>query len=159
MIETEIVIVNCNSCKKCANQRFLKLNVKDLIKGLHARPSARLTHTAKKYEKIDHCVDAKNLLAVLTLASDVGTVLKLRCRGQDEVKAANAIADIMVEIGISEGLCPDFTAFRRTYTQKNNLDPDAYGYYQLINLDILSAYAAEIKQGRECIGKPGKTNE
>jgi phosphocarrier protein len=65
--------------------------------GLHARAAAKLVHTAGAYQsrvtvaKDGEEVDAKSILGVLLLAACQGTTVTLRCDGQDEEAAMQAV--------------------------------------------------------------------
>ena len=66
--------------------------------GLHARPSALVVKTATKFaaevwlESDGTCANAKSILEVMMLACPKGTMLALRCRGDDASEASSAIA-------------------------------------------------------------------
>jgi phosphocarrier protein len=68
--------------------------------GLHARAAAKLVHLAGQYpcdvqvELGDSTVDAKSILGLLLLAAPVGTQLVVRCRGEREVEALDAITGL-----------------------------------------------------------------
>ncbi len=65
--------------------------------GLHARAAAKLVHTAGAYQsrvtvaKDGEEVDAKSILGVLLLAASQGTTVTVRCDGQDEESAMQAV--------------------------------------------------------------------
>ncbi|GMO14890.1 MAG: HPr family phosphocarrier protein [Treponemataceae bacterium] len=68
--------------------------------GVHARPAAIIAQTANKFKaqilftKGDMEVDAKSIMGVITMAAGYNTELLLRVEGEDEVDAANIIADL-----------------------------------------------------------------
>lgn len=69
--------------------------------GLHARAAAKLVHTAGAYrsrvtvEKDGEEVDAKSILGVLLLAASQGTTVTVRCDGQDEEAALQAVTGLI----------------------------------------------------------------
>lgn len=69
--------------------------------GLHARPAAKLVHTAGRFKsrvtlvKDGEEADAKSILGVLLLAAAKGSRLIVRCEGEDEEEAARAVSDIL----------------------------------------------------------------
>lgn len=71
--------------------------------GLHARAAARLVHTAGAFKartmliKDGEEVDAKSILGILLLAAAQGTRLQVRCDGEDEAAAMDAVAALIAE--------------------------------------------------------------
>lgn len=73
--------------------------------GLHARAAAQLVRLASSFKsniklrRTDNAVvaDAKSILSVLTLAASKGIELELEVKGEDEVKAMQAIKEIFTE--------------------------------------------------------------
>ena len=73
--------------------------------GLHARASARLVRRATQYtSRIDliradteQQADGKSILSVLLLAASRGTELIIRAEGDDEERAANALAELVAQ--------------------------------------------------------------
>jgi phosphocarrier protein len=69
--------------------------------GLHARAAAKLVHTAAGFsseislEKDGDRVDAKSILGLLQLGAAQGTEVTIRCSGEDESKAADAIQELV----------------------------------------------------------------
>lgn len=69
--------------------------------GLHARAAAKLVHTAGVFqskvtvEKDGEEVDAKSILGVLLLAASQGTRVTIRCNGQDEEQAMQAVTGLI----------------------------------------------------------------
>ena len=69
--------------------------------GLHARAAAKLVHTAGNFqskvtvEKDGEEVDAKSILGVLLLAASQGTKVTIRCNGQDEEQAMQAVTGLI----------------------------------------------------------------
>jgi phosphocarrier protein HPr len=69
--------------------------------GLHARAAAKLVHTAGAYQsrvvvaKDGEEVDAKSILGVLLLAAGQGTRITIRCDGQDEEAALQAVTELI----------------------------------------------------------------
>lgn len=68
--------------------------------GLHARPAARLSHEAQKFQAdisistSGRTVDAKSILDILTLAAGHGANLELRATGVDAQAALEQLADL-----------------------------------------------------------------
>lgn len=68
--------------------------------GLHARPAMKITTLARQYdadlilEKDGHQVNARELLAILTLDCPQGTRLTLRATGPDAKEAAQALTKL-----------------------------------------------------------------
>lgn len=69
--------------------------------GLHARAAAKLVHMAGNFqskvtvEKDGDEVDAKSILGVLLLAASQGTKVTIRCNGQDEEQAMQAVTGLI----------------------------------------------------------------
>lgn len=71
--------------------------------GLHARAAARLVRRASQYtskvslERGDtgQMADGKSILSVLLLAASAGSELVIRVEGEDEERAANALAELV----------------------------------------------------------------
>ena len=65
--------------------------------GLHARAAAKLVHTAGRFDsevtiaKGAEEVDGKSILGVLLLAAPQGSEVKIRCSGNDEGEAMEAL--------------------------------------------------------------------
>ncbi len=72
--------------------------------GLHARPASRFVQTSMKFKsniticKNDKCVNARNILQVLTLGVDCGDEVVLKIEGEDEEKASNEILTLLTKI-------------------------------------------------------------
>lgn len=68
--------------------------------GLHARAAAKLVHTAGRFAsdvsliQDGEEVDGKSILGILLLAAGQGNRLTVRCSGEDEQDAAEAIAEL-----------------------------------------------------------------
>jgi len=68
--------------------------------GLHARAAAKLVHLTGRFSsqvwlaKDGEEVDAKSILGVLLLAAAQGSTVVVRCDGQDEQEAIEAIVDL-----------------------------------------------------------------
>jgi phosphocarrier protein HPr len=66
--------------------------------GLHARAAAKLVHTAGSFRSRvtllwnGEQVDGKSILGILLLAAPQGTRLAVRCEGEDEAAAGEAVA-------------------------------------------------------------------
>ena len=69
--------------------------------GLHARAAAKLVHTAGAFKsrtvlvKDGEEVDAKSILGILLLAAAQGTRLVVRCEGEDEEQALQAVTGLI----------------------------------------------------------------
>lgn len=69
--------------------------------GLHARAAAKLVHLTGQYKsrirvaKDGDEVDAKSILAVLLLAAAQGTTVLVKCEGEDEREAMEAVAKLI----------------------------------------------------------------
>jgi phosphocarrier protein HPr len=83
--------------------------------GLHARPAMQLVETASQFDSAIEVsngavtVDAKSIMAVLTLAATKGTVLKIVADGEDASDACNAMVSLVedgfgsIEEDVAEG--------------------------------------------------------
>lgn len=73
--------------------------------GLHARAAAQLVRLAGQFNskiqisRTDNGIsaDAKSILSVLSLAAARGTILNLKCVGEDEKEAFNAVEKLFTE--------------------------------------------------------------
>ena len=72
--------------------------------GLHARASSRLVNLTKTFGADIHLaaegqapIDAKSIMAVMTLAAAQGTHLTLTCEGRDEGAAFEAVRDLIAD--------------------------------------------------------------
>jgi phosphocarrier protein len=69
--------------------------------GLHARAAAKFVHLAGRFssritvEKEGDSVDAKSILGLLLLAAAQGSKVVIRCEGEDESEALEALADLI----------------------------------------------------------------
>lgn len=69
--------------------------------GLHARAAAKLVHMAGGFQsrvmviKDGEEVDAKSILGVLLLAAAQGSRVTVRCDGQDETEALDAVTGLI----------------------------------------------------------------
>lgn len=69
--------------------------------GLHARAAAKLVHTAGGFQsrvtvvKDGEEVDAKSILGILLLAAGQGSHITVRCDGQDEEEALQAVTKLI----------------------------------------------------------------
>lgn len=76
--------------------------------GLHARPAGEVVKVAQRFrsevklEKDGLQVDGKSILGVMMLAAEQGTVLLIRCSGEDAAEAAEALV-ALVNRGFGEG--------------------------------------------------------
>lgn len=71
--------------------------------GLHARAAAKLVHLAGRFESDVSLVqdgeeiDAKSILGILLLAAGQGSRLTVRCSGEDEGEANEAITALFAD--------------------------------------------------------------
>ena len=71
--------------------------------GLHARAAAKLVHTAGAYSsqvsvlKDGEQVDAKSILGILLLAAAQGSRVTIRCQGEDEEAAMEAVTGLIAD--------------------------------------------------------------
>ncbi len=65
--------------------------------GLHARPSAKITHLANQYQSDiqltanNKTINAKSIMQVMMLAASQGTSIIVTAEGVDEIDAINAL--------------------------------------------------------------------
>lgn len=70
--------------------------------GVHARPAGVLAKTASTYQSTvnlyfqDKCINAKRMLAIMTLGLQQGDAIRIEICGDDEVAAAEAIAKVLM---------------------------------------------------------------
>lgn len=75
--------------------------------GLHARAAAKLVHTSSRFDshvwliKDGEEVDAKSILGLLLLAAAQGSQVIVRCDGEDEDEALEAVIEL-IEDGFYE---------------------------------------------------------
>jgi phosphocarrier protein len=71
--------------------------------GLHARAAAKLVNLAGTFRcdvrlvQDGQAIDAKSILGILLLAAGKGSRLVLRCDGEDEAAAAEALTGLIAE--------------------------------------------------------------
>jgi len=72
--------------------------------GLHARSSAKLVKLAESFSSeilighnLEELVDAKSIIALLMLAANYGTTLKLKIIGDDANQALSAISKLFAD--------------------------------------------------------------
>ncbi len=76
--------------------------------GLHARAAARFVHVAAQFEaqvrvrRDSKVMDGKSILGILLLAASRGTTITVSADGSDEVRAVDALCDL-VESGFGDG--------------------------------------------------------
>ncbi len=69
--------------------------------GLHARPAAEFVKIAAQYKsdvivsKNDREVNGKSIMGVMTLAAEMGSVLRIVANGDDEEHAVNALVELV----------------------------------------------------------------
>ncbi|MEM4912581.1 MAG: HPr family phosphocarrier protein [Desulfurococcaceae archaeon] len=72
--------------------------------GLHARPAVRFVQLASKFKstievcKHEKCVNAKNILQILSLGVDFGDVIMLKVNGDDEDQAYNELLNLLIKV-------------------------------------------------------------
>lgn len=77
--------------------------------GLHARAAAKLVHTANQFDsrvwliKDGEEVDAKSILGLLLLAAAQGSQVVVRCQGDDEAQALDAVTGLISDGFEEEG--------------------------------------------------------
>ena len=70
-------------------------------RGLHARASAKFVHLASGFDsRVTVCTgedeaDGKSILSLMVLGASMGTELILRCEGDDEQEALEALAGLV----------------------------------------------------------------
>jgi phosphocarrier protein HPr len=78
----------------------IKLTVNHKV-GLHARPASVFVQTAAKFSSDievthgDNTVNAKSILAVLTLGAHQGAEITIRAEGEDAPEALKALEDLV----------------------------------------------------------------
>lgn len=69
--------------------------------GLHARAAAKLVHVTGRFssqvkiQKDGEEVDAKSILGILLLAAAQGSTIVVRCDGDDESEAMQAVSELV----------------------------------------------------------------
>ena len=69
--------------------------------GLHARAAAKLVNTAARYssktsvEFAGQSADAKSIMSVMMLAASQGSIITLRCEGDDQEQAMAALKELI----------------------------------------------------------------
>ena len=69
--------------------------------GLHARAAAKLVHVTGRFssqvkiQKDGEEVDAKSILGILLLAAAQGSTIVVRCDGDDESEAMQAVSELI----------------------------------------------------------------
>lgn len=71
--------------------------------GLHARAAAKLVHEAGRFAS--HVtlgvgreeVNAKSILGLLLMAATQGSQVRIRCQGEDEAAALEAVAELIAD--------------------------------------------------------------
>ena len=77
--------------------------------GLHARAAAKLVSTAAAYgssvrlEFGGQSADAKSIMSVMMLAAAKGSIIIIRCDGEDEEAALTALVDLINDYFGEEG--------------------------------------------------------
>jgi phosphocarrier protein len=72
--------------------------------GLHARPAARFVQLTNKFKssiqicKSSKCVDAKNILKVLSLGVDQGDIITVKVEGPDEEEAYKSVLELLLNV-------------------------------------------------------------
>jgi phosphocarrier protein len=71
--------------------------------GLHARAATRLVQTASRYqsmvevEKDGQVANGKSIMGVLMLVAAQGSLVTVRCKGNDASTAVDAIGDLIAD--------------------------------------------------------------
>jgi len=69
--------------------------------GLHARAAAKLVNTAARYssktsvEFAGQSADAKSIMSVMMLAASQGSIITVRCEGDDQERAMAALKELI----------------------------------------------------------------
>ena len=85
------------------NTAEARVSVQDAL-GLHARPAGRIALAARNYSCAISLVwgeqeaDAKSILDILTLAVPCGSVLTVRCQGEDAADACAALCQLFAPV-------------------------------------------------------------
>ncbi len=81
------------------------INMKIINKhGLHARPAVKFVQSTSKFSsqieicKNSNCVDAKNILKVLSLGIDYGDTITLKINGNDEDEALKDLINLLQNV-------------------------------------------------------------
>lgn len=82
-------------------QKIEQLIIVENTHGLHARPAALFVQSANKYnssvwiEKDGEMIDAKSIIAILSLGINSGTKVKLIVEGEDAQEAMAELKDFL----------------------------------------------------------------
>ena len=74
--------------------------------GIHARPATTLVKVAMEYESditltaLKKTVDFKSIMGVMSLGIYSGTTIEIKCDGQDEEQAMEALSKAIVELSL-----------------------------------------------------------
>ncbi|MFQ5751554.1 MAG: HPr family phosphocarrier protein [bacterium] len=77
-----------------------KVEIKNKL-GLHARPAAQIVKTAAKFKshvfigKDNHEVNGKSIMGVMMLAAEMGSLLTITVKGEDEKEAIAALIKLI----------------------------------------------------------------
>ncbi len=69
--------------------------------GLHARAAAKLVNTAARFasqttvEFAGQSADAKSIMSVMMLAASQGSIINIRCEGEDQSLAMQALTELI----------------------------------------------------------------
>ncbi len=78
--------------------------------GIHARPATTLVNVSMKYDcditlsAFKKTVDFKSIMGVMSLGIYSGTTIEIRCNGEDENEAIEAIKNKIIELGLGKEL-------------------------------------------------------
>lgn len=70
--------------------------------GMHARPAGVLAKTASAFQSTvnlyfqDKCINAKRMLAIMTLGLQQGDAIRIDIEGEDEITAAEALTKVLI---------------------------------------------------------------
>ncbi len=76
--------------------------------GIHARPATTLVNTAMEFDStitlqaLKREVDFKSIMGVMSLGIYSGTVIEIKCDGEDEVAAMNELTEKIVSLGLGK---------------------------------------------------------
>ncbi|MBO5663574.1 MAG: HPr family phosphocarrier protein [Bacteroidales bacterium] len=69
---------------------------------MHARPAGVLAKTASAYQSTvnlhfqDKCINAKRMLAIMTLGLQQGDAIRIDIEGEDEIAATQALTKVLI---------------------------------------------------------------
>ena len=76
--------------------------------GIHARPATKLVNVAMKFESVitlsasKKTVDFKSIMGVMSLGIYSGTSIEIKCEGQDENEALDALSKEIIALNLGK---------------------------------------------------------